>query len=214
MHDAPPPPPPARPMDPDRLLTFGVVYELGMGLAALVVGWLMGLDVAGDMRFTWAMVGWGIAASLPPLAVAWLLYQVPRGPLARLREIVQRTIVPWFARCGWLHLLVLSLAAGLGEELLFRGLIQRGLAGWLPDWVALVLASVLFGLAHPITRTYIVLAGAIGGYLGWTWMVSGNLVVPIVAHAAYDFAALWYFVHQYRGEHAGVVPDPAEEDER
>jgi membrane protease YdiL (CAAX protease family) len=41
---------------------------------------------------------------------------------------------------------------------------------------------------------YLVLAGLIGLYLGGIWLATGNLLVPIIAHAMYDFVALVYFV--------------------
>jgi membrane protease YdiL (CAAX protease family) len=96
-----------------------------------------------------------------------------------------------------LDLAVISALAGLGEEMLFRGVVQTLIerASGSP-WLAVAAASVLFGLAHPITRTYAVLAALIGVYLGWLFLANGNLLVPIVAHAAYDFVALVYLLRE------------------
>ena len=47
------------------------------------------------------------------------------------------------------------------------------------------------------------LAGLIGLYLGWLWLAVGNLLVPIVVHALYDFVALMYLV-KVRGEGLGI----------
>jgi membrane protease YdiL (CAAX protease family) len=68
------------------------------------------------------------------------------------------------------------------------------LAGWLGPWAALALVSVLFGLVHPITPAYAVLATLAGAYLGWAYLASGNLLVPVLAHALYDFTALVYLL--------------------
>ena len=97
---------------------------------------------------------------------------------------------------------VISFLAGLGEEMLFRGLLQDGLAHWLGNsfglgeaaglWLAVGLASTLFGLLHWISPFYALVAGLIGAYLGWWRVQSGNLLGPIVAHALYDFVALVY----------------------
>ena len=38
------------------------------------------------------------------------------------------------------------------------------------------------------------IAGLIGLYLGWLWMATGNLLVPIVTHTVYDFVVLVYLV--------------------
>ena len=87
---------------------------------------------------------------------------------------------------------MISIVAGIGEELLFRGVLQVVLIGWLGLTFGIILASVVFGLLHAVTPTYAVLATIIGIYFGWFAWASGNLLGPIVAHSVYDFAALAY----------------------
>jgi membrane protease YdiL (CAAX protease family) len=53
---------------------------------------------------------------------------------------------------------------------------------------------VLFGLRHPISVPYMVMAAFLGLYLGTVWIVSGNLLTVIVVHTLYDFAALSYLI--------------------
>ena len=88
---------------------------------------------------------------------------------------------------------MIAALAGIGEETLFRGVIQAAVAqhvgGPRGVWLGLLVAAVLFGLLHPVTPMYAVLAGAIGLYLGWLWLVGGNLLLPIVTHGVYDFVA-------------------------
>ena len=43
---------------------------------------------------------------------------------------------------------------------------------------------------HPITKLYVVLAALMGVYFGVLMLWSGNLLVPIAAHAAYDAVQL------------------------
>jgi uncharacterized protein len=45
-----------------------------------------------------------------------------------------------------------------------------------------------------VNRSYAMLAGVIGLYLGWLWMATGELLLPIAVHALYDFLALVYLV--------------------
>jgi len=116
-----------------------------------------------------------------------------------LNAYVREWVVPLFAGCSPWQLAVLSLLAGVSEEALFRGVVQ----GWLmrvsgSTVLGLVFASALFGLAHAITSTYAILAGLIGAYLGWLWLATDNLLTPTVAHAAYDFVALWYLLRAAR----------------
>ena len=61
-------------------------------------------------------------------------------------------------------------------------------------WVALVMASLLFGAFHLITWTYAIIGAFIGVYLGLLWIWTGNLLTPMITHAVYDFMALVYFL--------------------
>jgi hypothetical protein len=53
---------------------------------------------------------------------------------------------------------------------------------------------------HAVTVTYAVLATAVGAYLGWLALTTGNLLVPMIAHGLYDFVASVYLIHTVRLE--------------
>jgi uncharacterized protein len=144
-----------------------------------------------------------------PLVIAmWLVTRWPVGPLKALGDLVRDLIVPIFAGVPKWQLAVISLAAGWGEELLFRGLIQAGAEVQSEStWFAVALASVIFGLAHPLSTAYVVMAAAIGAYLGWLFIATDNLLPAIVAHAAYDFVALVYLLAHYS---VPVTSEPGE----
>jgi membrane protease YdiL (CAAX protease family) len=105
---------------------------------------------------------------------------------------VNGKLVPAFARCTIFELVLISFLAGVGEEALFRGVIQSVLAGWFNPWLALLLTSALFGLGHLITPAYAVIAGLLGFYLGAIALAYGNLLVVMIAHGLYDLIALVY----------------------
>lgn len=177
------------------MVGMAIACEGGLGLVALAVGWF--LTRPPHEQFAWTAVGGGqgLLAAVPMLAALWMTTRWPIGPLESLGQLVKRLVVPMFRNCTTLDLLLISAAAGLGEELLFRGVVQVGIEQFthLP-WLAVLLAGALFGLAHPISTSYVVVAGLIGVYLGWLLVATGNLLVPIVAHGAYDFFALVYLV--------------------
>jgi membrane protease YdiL (CAAX protease family) len=97
-----------------------------------------------------------------------------------------------------LEIALIAILAGLGEELLFRPIIQGGLAQCFSSpygtIIGLSLASVVFAMLHMLTPTYALLAGLIGLYLGAIWLWTGNLLVPITAHALYDFLAISFLL--------------------
>jgi hypothetical protein len=177
------------------VLGTAIVVEGGLVLLALAVGWLFGQPPLAQIEWTMPAALVGIAAAVPMVAALVLVTRFPVGPLAELENVVRRMIVPLFRDSSLVDLAAICALAGLGEEMLFRGVAQAGLERFSGSpWLALAVASVLFGLAHPITPTYAVVAGLIGVYLGWLLLASGNLLVPVVAHAAYDFAALVYLL--------------------
>jgi uncharacterized protein len=118
----------------------------------------------------------------------------PVGGLARIQRFFDEILRPLLRPCSLAELALLSLLAGVGEELLFRGVLQPALMRWLGPAPGLVAASVLFGLFHPITATYVVLAAGLGLYLGLVAWAGGNLLIVIVAHALYDFVVLVYLL--------------------
>ena len=98
----------------------------------------------------------------------------------------------WFARSypPWV-LVALSLLAGVGEELLFRGAVQGWLSLHLGPWPAIVLASVLFGLVHYVSLAYCVVAAGLGLVLGIAYYLSASLGMVMLWHALYDLIALY-----------------------
>ena len=84
----------------------------------------------------------------------------------------------------------LGLAAGFGEEMLFRGVLQWELASRFGDTVALGITSIVFGLLHAVTPLYAIFAALASIYFGWLYQSAGNLAIPIVTHAIYDVGAL------------------------
>jgi membrane protease YdiL (CAAX protease family) len=143
----------------------------------------------------------GLAATVPLLlGLAWML-AARSGPVHRLVALVVEQLGGLLASRSPAELALLAALAGVSEEVLFRGVAQVALARVLPEAAALLTASVLFGLVHFATRTYAILAGVMGLYLGMLFLVQGNLLTPIITHALYDFVALVYVARRYRSSH-------------
>jgi membrane protease YdiL (CAAX protease family) len=175
------------------------LFESALLGLAIVLGYFSGQQPLELIRWSPQDFAYGLLATMPMLLGLLVITRIQRGPLGRLNAFVRSWVVPLFAGCSTWQLAVISLLAGLSEEALFRGVTQ----GWLTRvsgslMVGLIFASALFGLAHAITSTYAVLAGLIGAYLGWLWLATDNLLAPTVAHAVYDFVALWYLLRVAR----------------
>ena len=88
----------------------------------------------------------------------------------------------------------LGLAAGIGEEMLFRGILQYEINTkfGISNLIAVVSSSIIFGILHAVTPLYAILATLASFYFGFLYLSTGNLLVPIVTHGFYDFCALFY----------------------
>jgi len=170
-----------------RLLTVALVAE-GL-LAAVAIVWIEWRRLPFELGPVGRGLGVGLlaAAALGALNYAMLRLVPPVGPVRQIRALYRETLRPLFARVSLVEILGVSLAAGIGEELLFRGAVQG-------EW-GLWVASVAFGLAHVGGRTSLAFglwAGVMGLGLGVLALATGGLLAPIVAHTVYDAAAIGY----------------------
>jgi membrane protease YdiL (CAAX protease family) len=176
------------------IVWWGTGFEAALGILAILIGWWFNQPPLATLSWDADGLWVGLLASVPMLIGFALCVRWPLGPLARIKTFSDEVIRPLFAPCTIVELALISLAAGVGEELLFRGLIQAFFTEWWGAWVGIGLASLIFGLMHLITPTYFVLAALLGIYLGSVWNLGGNLLSVITAHALYDFVALVYLV--------------------
>jgi len=180
----------------DRPLITALLFQLGLVALAVVLAALLGLSPLAGATFDGRALIIALAATLP---LAGGLMLVPRGRwrwAERVTRQVEMLVDTLFSRAWPGAILLVSLLAGVGEELLFRGVIQDTLANPLPAWLGLALASVLFGLAHAVSLAYFVLATMIGLYLGGLYWTTNNLLVPIVTHALYDWVAIHFYLRR------------------
>ena len=186
--------------DQPNLLLLAIVFEGGMAVVAVALGLLLERPPLAQIETTWEGALLGCVATLPLLVMLFALLRFNWAPIAELRRLVREMVVPMFAGTGWLQIALIAALAGIGEEMLFRGVIQEAISARFAPWLGLLSASILFGLAHPISKAYGVLAGLMGFYLGLLAIVTDNLLVPIIAHGLYDFIALLCLLHEAKNQ--------------
>ena len=172
------PPPSAAQLTRIALLFYGVI---GAGsLAALLLRGHAGafgsparapLDAAIGL-----LLGLGIAAASQAVGESRALQ-----PLAdRLRELLRGLTVR--------QAVTLAVCSGIGEELLFRGVMFEELEPRLGTSATLLATSILFGLAHSRRERklwiWAVLSFVIGLLLGILRIFTGGLIAPIALHVA------------------------------
>lgn len=186
------------PLPGGSVLTVAVIFEGGLLVLAWGLGHLLGAPVGEQATFTPSAFVLGVVATVPLVAGLYWALHSHWSVLVRLRGVMEDTVAPLFAGRPMWGIAIISILAGVGEEALFRGVLQTYLAGHLGVVPALLVTSSLFGLVHPVTALYAVMAGLIGLYLGVLAVWQDNLLVPMVVHALYDFVALTYLVHYHR----------------
>lgn len=110
-----------------------------------------------------------------------------------------------------LNLIFISLFAGIGEELFFRGVLQRLLI-WLfrNAWAGIILTAIIFSAFHLQFFGFIprFLLGLILGLIYW---YSGSLWTAMLAHFIYDglFIVVAYFQPNMVKDTDATLTDPA-----
>jgi len=81
----------------------------------------------------------------------------------------------------WLSLFTVALIAPVLEEIIFRGIILKGLLCQYSPAKAIVVSSIIFGLVH-LNPWQFLGAFGIGIISGWIYWRTKNLLLPIIMH--------------------------------
>lgn len=182
-----------------QFLTGAAIFEGGLLLLAIVLGWLVNVDPLEKLNFTRRDLLLGLIATLPMLVFLFVCLVAPTEGLARIRDFLRQTISPLLSQCRLPDLILLAALAGVCEEIFFRGFLYLAIEPFNP-FLAVLITNLLFGLAHAVTPLYTVLAAFLGLYLTSLLSVDStpNLLVPIIAHAVYDLLAFLLIIQDYR----------------
>jgi uncharacterized protein len=103
---------------------------------------------------------------------------------------------------------LLSITAGVCEELMYRGYIWWYLAVWTGPWAAAAISSVLFGAGHLyLDRKAAVRAGIVGAVMAGIVLGCGSLWPAMLIHAAIDINSGSLVFHALRRSQGGS-PEP------
>ena len=127
-------------------------------------------------------------------------------------------LVAWGAQSFryFLLLAVGVLLVGVFEELLTRGVLLVGLRRRLPEFGVWIASCVLFGLLHFLnvlagaavgtTVVQVVFAASFGSTLYLARRLTGNLLVPVLLHAFWDFGSIAVSATVQTQDLASLVP--------
>lgn len=122
-----------------------------------------------------------------------------------LWRLPQRRVDLW----GWL---IVALCAGIGEEIVYRGVMLQLWERVSGSWgIAVAICSIAFALAHFLQgwRSMAIIAVmALSNH--WIVRISGNLYTAMFVHVTYDFLVGIIFLKLATKE--GLLPFPATSD--
>jgi hypothetical protein len=121
---------------------------------------------------------WGIGTAVGITIASSIIYRLWPAYRRSADIYLELVIKPLI----WPDLIWLGLLPGMSEELLFRGVMLPALG---LNLTAVIISSLLFGVLHLSGAgqwPYVVWATIVGFALGYIALITGNLVIPIVAH--------------------------------
>lgn len=106
-----------------------------------------------------------------------------------------------------LNLFVVALMPAIGEELVFRGVIQRHLQGWTKNGhVAVWITAIIFSAVHLEFFGFLP-RFVLGLMLGYLYLYTRNLWVPVFAHFVNNASSIIIFYLHYNGHIAVKMKD-------
>jgi uncharacterized protein len=140
------------------------------------------LELTARMSHTYSLL---LGVSFGLLIVLSTRLVVPRFGWARRLHSELRPIARSISVTG---IAVLAVLSSLGEELLFRGLLQ--------PWLGVIVQSLVFGIVHqirgPSRWVWVTWATGVGLILGVIFELTGSLLGPLAAHALVNGLNLLY----------------------
>ncbi len=154
--------------------------------------WLFFEPILFSISLRWQSAGMGVGLGLAISSVSLMIYRFWPAYQRSADYYLAFVLSPLLlADSIWVGLL-----PGLSEELLFRGVLLPAIG---LNATGLIVSSACFGVLHMSSLRqwpYAVWAIAIGFVLGGSALVTGNLLVPIVAHVTTNFVSSFFW--QYR----------------
>lgn len=192
--------------DPNARMAIYFIQGLGSGLSFILASWIIAklVDKAdigwkqqmarfkfigfvillivmfGSLLFNSLIIDWNANIELPE---SWALLENYMKEAEDQRMVLTKFLTDFDSLTEFLvGVVVIGLLAGIGEELLFRGVLQPKLQIYTGNGhVAVWLTAFIFSAIHMQFYGFFprMLLGAIFGYL---YLYSGSLLYPIIAH--------------------------------
>lgn len=121
-------------MSPQQFLISAAIFEGILLAIAFIGGWFTGINPTAQLRWSVPDLLLGLLATLPMLAVLAVCMLSTLPALLQMRQLLKDMLGPVLLRCQLHDLLLLSLLAGICEEVFFGVFCFRGLLREMRFW--------------------------------------------------------------------------------
>jgi membrane protease YdiL (CAAX protease family) len=174
------------PLDADVTL---LLFYVAAGSLAFAIVHFTRKRKTGHTTYRFRIDSWKLVLPLIVASIALLFGVI--GPLISLIPMppeVNENFSEMMGQPSLATFLALVIAAPILEELLFRGIMLDGLLKRYRPLTAILVSSIIFGLAH-LNPWQFITAFVIGCFAGWVYFRTGSVGPCILIHATINFCA-------------------------
>jgi membrane protease YdiL (CAAX protease family) len=164
-----------------------VYYGSAFGLAFYIVHSIRRRK-QGSSTYNFRLGSWPRVVPLGLGTIALLFGVVsPIGNLIPVPEALKEAMRTVVGSTGPFTFLYFVIAAPILEELIFRGIMLDGLLKRHTPFTAILVSSILFGLAH-LNPWQFVTGFVLGCFFGWVYYRSGSVAACMLMHMSANFS--------------------------
>lgn len=105
-----------------------------------------------------------------------------------------------------MNILLLAIIPAVGEELFFRGVLQKIFVSWTrKNWIGILITAAIFSAIHFQFLTFLP-RFFMGIMLGYLLVWSKNLWIPIIAHFLHNFVSIMIGIFYSKEDLGGTEP--------
>jgi hypothetical protein len=189
----------------------GLVFAVESAVLILGLLWMLlrKIPVVEKIHVTPFALVLGAGAGVAVLASSFLFHLIDKFFFRlALTKLMEEKVYPIFQGATMPEILFIAAMSGFCEEFFFRGIL-------FPE-AGIVVSSLVFGLLHtssPKTWFTGLWTALIGAFFALTYALTGNLFVPMAAHALNNFAAVCYVRYFHFREEESPSPPQAVKEE-
>jgi uncharacterized protein len=165
----------------------GIFWYIYTGSLLLLITYaILQVDVD-DQKGLFSYLGWGVLSGVLLYGLFWIGYHgVGFLQLGFQRDI--HKLYRWYGPSLYWEFFALILVAGPGEEIFWRGFVQKRLLSFFKPKVAIIYGAILYASVHVYSGKFMLILGAFLSGIVWGslyyWKKSMPLV--IVSHIVFD----------------------------